>query len=756
MVIKNTLCDMNKLSIFILSSSLIIASCGGGGGGGSSSPTPSAPLASINISSDFSGEVDVGTEYTFTWTTSNASSCSSSGDWNETVGTSGSHTLTLNEAKVYTFSLSCVNSVSSSSLKSISITANYLLIGGKIIHSDNSGKTVYIDQNHNRVFDSFEYSGESDSSGNYQIRSIDNLECIKNYPVAVNNTYLYSINPLANKEEVNISPLTSIFRSLTSSGLYYLPGDFYNSETPCNLSDHFVNSSTLDNFEDEIELQENVTLYSYADIQQDPASTSSKVAIDSSRFEDLDSFYISLNQIEDQLVSNVKSILDQGLSGTGFSSADYSITLTSDINNRNIVIFLNEQNYPASLSDTYSPSSIDDIALKSDFYISIDPNDNISTSNLNGWDESFDIHLFKTFITNDGKLMRDNESCYTNFSSYCVLDITNDLFGDSVAAYRSSSTYKLFKETSRGLERLITEEVINADLETCDVVKYSMITDTVNSNSSDTSYVRDVYVNSENDIYLDSQGNCFSNYAQYKWMYSNKNFKDGSRVILSWDNNYIDALPNAYDLTEFGVENLPPNQIENQYIEEFIRKPSMPVGFDAGHPTMTDEYLTSITSSLYEYTILKNEDGQFSWVEYYVENNVGGNAYVVIEQYSYYDYYVHCYQNSDQIFYYRLDYSTAYSYLEACLKRVDDNGDYMFSRSSTHKFDNSNYTVSPYSGLVSMSNFQTSSESERVMPGNGNSARSETEQIKKNEEERIRLKKNKVQSAINLREFKFQ
>lgn len=751
MVIKNTLCDMNKLSIFILSSSLIIASCGGGGGGGSSSPTPSVPLASINISSNFSGEVDVGTEYTFTWTTSNASSCSSSGDWNETVGTSGSHTLTLNEAKVYTFSLSCVNSASSSSLKSISITANYLLIGGKIIHSDNSGKTVYIDQNHNRVFDSFEYSGESDSSGNYQIRSIDNLECIKNYPVAVNNTYLYSINPLANKEEVNISPLTSIFRSLTSSGLYYLPGGFYNSETPCNLPDHYVNSFTLDDFEDEIELQENVTLYSYADIQQDPASTSSKVAIDSSRFEDLDSFYISLNQIEDQLVSNVKSILDQGLSGTEFSSADYTITIASDINNRNIVIFLNEQNYPASLSDTYSPSSIDDIALKSDFLINIDPNDNISTSNLNGWDESFDIHLFKTFITNDGKFMRDNENCHMNFSSYCVLDITNDLFGNSVAAYSSSTEYKLIKETSRGIERLITREKINAELETCDVTKYSMITDTVNFNSSDTNYIKDVYINTANSINLDWEGDCISYYVDYKWMYSTKAFKDGSRITLSWDNNSIDALPDTYDVTEFSVDNLPPNQIENQYIEEFIRRPSMPVGFDAGHLTMTDEYLNSVASSLYEYTILKNEEGQYSWVEYYVENNVGGNAYVTIEQNDWYNYYVGCYQNFDQIFYYQLNYSTAYSYLDVCLKLVDGNGDFIFSRSSSHKPDNSNYTVSPYSGLISMSNFQTSPESESIMLEKGSDSRSETEQIKKNEEENTRLKKNRAQSAANLR-----
>ncbi|MDA8542100.1 hypothetical protein N9K97_05095, partial [Gammaproteobacteria bacterium] len=724
---------------------------------GGSSPTPSIPSASINLSSDLSGEVDVGTEYTFTWTTSNASSCSSSGDWNETVSTSGSHTLTLNEAKAYTFSLSCTNSAGTTSSKSLSITANYLLIGGKIIHSDNSGKTVYIDQNHNRVFDSFEYSGESDSSGNYQIRSMDNIECIKDFPVAVNNTYLYSINPQLNKDEVNISPLTSIFRSLTSSGLYDLPGDFYNSETPCNLPDNYVNSFTLDDFEDEIELQENITLYSYADIQQDPASTSSKAAIDSSRFEDLDSFYISLNQLEDQLVTNVKSLLDEGLSGTGFSSSDYTITSASDINNRNIVIFLNEQNYPASLADTYSPSSIDDIALKSSFDIKIDPKSNVSTSNLNGWDESINISLYRTFITNNSQLMRDNENCHMNFSSYCILDIANDLFGDSVSAYNSVIDYRLLKETSRGIERLLTEESIISDLSICSVRNESMITDTINSSSSDNYYLRDAYVNSDNSISLDYEGDCYSYYPDYKYMYSSKAFQDGTAVFLSWDNIEIDALPNAYNFSDFDVDNLPPDQIENQIIEEFLRRPSLPVGFDNVEFTMTSEYLSSISVSMFDYVITKADLYQDSWIEYFVKNINGGNAYVAFERYNS-SFYIMCYQNSNEIFNINFGYnlSAAYYYLYECLQLNDENEDFIFSRSSTHKSDHSGFTVSPYDGLVSMSNFQTSPESESVKPEKGSNAISETEQIKTTQEETMRLKKNRMQSASNLREFKVQ
>ena len=141
--------------------------------------SPAIPLPTINFSSNQSGEIDVGSEYSFSWTTSNAQSCSTSGDWNITVNTNGSHSLTLDESKTYSFTLRCVNSEGSSTSKSITIIANYLLIGGTIIHEDNTDRTVYIDQNQNRIFDSYEYSGTSDSNGNFQIRSTANIECLK-------------------------------------------------------------------------------------------------------------------------------------------------------------------------------------------------------------------------------------------------------------------------------------------------------------------------------------------------------------------------------------------------------------------------------------------------------------------------------------------------------------------------------------------------------------------------------------------------
>jgi hypothetical protein len=98
-----------------------------------------------------------------------------------------------------------------------------------------------------------------------------------------------------------------------------------------------------------------------------------------------------------------------------------------------------------------------------------------------------------------------------------------------------------------------------------------------------------------------------------------------------------------------------------------------------------------------------------SWVSYEVTNNAGGTADVIIEQNGYYNYYVDCLQNGDYIFRNYASYFDAISSLDACLKTTDGNGDFIFSRSSTHKFDYSDLTVSPYSGFVLMSNFQTSS-----------------------------------------------
>ena len=62
---------MKKLTLYILTSTFILASCGGGGGGGSSTPSaPSNPAPTVNFSTSV-GAIAVGKIVTLTWSSAN-------------------------------------------------------------------------------------------------------------------------------------------------------------------------------------------------------------------------------------------------------------------------------------------------------------------------------------------------------------------------------------------------------------------------------------------------------------------------------------------------------------------------------------------------------------------------------------------------------------------------------------------------------------------------------------------------------------
>ena len=87
---------------------LFVVSCGGGGGGGSSdSNMITAPLLpTAQISSSVSS-VEINNEFNLTWSSANATSCSASGDWSNTIGTSGSVAITETSPGTKTYNLSC-------------------------------------------------------------------------------------------------------------------------------------------------------------------------------------------------------------------------------------------------------------------------------------------------------------------------------------------------------------------------------------------------------------------------------------------------------------------------------------------------------------------------------------------------------------------------------------------------------------------------------------------------------------------------
>ena len=110
-----------------LISIIFIAACGGGGGGSSSEPTtpitPSNPsITSFNSSSTsiFEGE-----SITLNWSSTNANSCSASGDWSGTKSANGNETLQLANVKTYTFTLTCSGaSGTTNAVSSVSVEVN--------------------------------------------------------------------------------------------------------------------------------------------------------------------------------------------------------------------------------------------------------------------------------------------------------------------------------------------------------------------------------------------------------------------------------------------------------------------------------------------------------------------------------------------------------------------------------------------------------------------------------------------------------
>jgi hypothetical protein len=150
--------------IFTLTTILLI-SCGGGGGGSSE---PSAP-APQNISVSFTASADsaeVNSSITLTWSSTLATSCSASGSWSGSKGTSGSESITIGIGGSNTFSLSC--SASGANSGSASTTVNGLrYFDGTVFDGYIRGAEVFVDTNDNLTLDANEASVTTDNQGSF-------------------------------------------------------------------------------------------------------------------------------------------------------------------------------------------------------------------------------------------------------------------------------------------------------------------------------------------------------------------------------------------------------------------------------------------------------------------------------------------------------------------------------------------------------------------------------------------------------------
>jgi hypothetical protein len=90
----------------------VLSGCGSGSGSGSNvdlSPTPVPPSPTITLSTS-AESVQVNSEFTLTWSTTNANNCSASENWSGDKATSGSETISELEIGNNTYTLSCSGS----------------------------------------------------------------------------------------------------------------------------------------------------------------------------------------------------------------------------------------------------------------------------------------------------------------------------------------------------------------------------------------------------------------------------------------------------------------------------------------------------------------------------------------------------------------------------------------------------------------------------------------------------------------------
>lgn len=141
----------SKNKLLIIFSSILISSCGGGGGGGGEPaappPPPPSPTATISI--------EPSTAYVYeavsvTWSSTNASACTASGDWSGAKSTSGTESISFETIGEKTLTVECTGSGGSASA-SATVSISYKpLDTGRYTRID--GRDIFVDKGTNNLF----------------------------------------------------------------------------------------------------------------------------------------------------------------------------------------------------------------------------------------------------------------------------------------------------------------------------------------------------------------------------------------------------------------------------------------------------------------------------------------------------------------------------------------------------------------------------------------------------------------------------
>ena len=158
----------NNNLLFLLT--LLITACGGGGGGGGGSNTPPpSPAPTISFTAS-PVSVLLNSTSTFSWSTTNATSCTASGStqWSGSKATSGTEDIPITIPGNTTFTLSC--SGAGGSRNASVIIEGFRQTDGVVVDGYISGANVFIDENENFIADAQENATTSDNDGKFTIK----------------------------------------------------------------------------------------------------------------------------------------------------------------------------------------------------------------------------------------------------------------------------------------------------------------------------------------------------------------------------------------------------------------------------------------------------------------------------------------------------------------------------------------------------------------------------------------------------------
>ena len=178
----------------------------GGGGGGSSDPVNDL-IISITVSLSASAdEVEVGSPITLTWSSTNAQTCSATGDWSGSKAVSGNEVVTINKEGGNTFALNCSANNASSGSASVEVTG--------VLNIINITNDIFS----NRISDCASYADNYVSNVRDLTRVIDfegyvNVEVFDTYcNLSSDNIPNHDFNDTSANFRTNVAEIDRVFR----------------------------------------------------------------------------------------------------------------------------------------------------------------------------------------------------------------------------------------------------------------------------------------------------------------------------------------------------------------------------------------------------------------------------------------------------------------------------------------------------------------------------------------------------------------